>query len=150
MDSAGMNQGMSRQLVRLGVLLILLGLVTGLLVSDLANPRMALASHIEGVLSGMLLVVMGLVWPRLNLGTGMLRAACWLLAYGAFANWFNPLIGAYWAAGSSMMPMAGMGHRGTPAQEFIIGFLAVTLALALLIGVGLVLWGLRGADQGKT
>jgi hydroxylaminobenzene mutase len=149
MDTADMKQKGSRMFVRLGVLLILLGLLTGLIIPELANPRMGLASHIEGVLSGMLLVVMGLLWPRLNLGTGMLRAAFWLLAYGAFANWFNPLLGAFWAAGSSMMPMAGMGHRGTPVQEAIIGFLAVTLALALLSGVVLVLLGLRGTDQGK-
>jgi hydroxylaminobenzene mutase len=148
MDTAGMKQQASRTLVRLGVVLILLGLLTGLIIPELANPRMGLASHIEGVLSGMLLMVMGLVWPRLNLDPGMLRAAFWLLAYGAFANWFNPLLGAFWAAGSSMMPMAGRGHLGTPLQESIIGFLSVTMALALLCGVVLAFLGLRGTDQG--
>lgn len=144
MSDMDLKQRLAGTLIRLGVVLILLGLVTGLAVQDLANPRMALASHIEGVLSGMLLVVMGLIWTRLNLGVGMMRAAFWLLVYGAFVNWFNPLLGSAWAAGSSMMPMAAMGHRGTPAQEMIIGFLAVTLALALLCGTVLVLLGLRG------
>ncbi|HOS98699.1 MAG TPA: hydrogenase [Deltaproteobacteria bacterium] len=150
MESADMKQGLIRALITLGVLLILLGLVTGLLVPELANPRMALASHMEGVMSGMLLVVMGLIWHRLNLGSGFMRAAAGLLAYGALANWLNPLLGAVWAAGSSVMPMAGMGHRGTPAQEAIIGFLAVTLALSLLAGMGLVLSGLLRKGPGAA
>lgn len=144
MDIDHIRQGQSRILIRMGVLLILLGLITGLLVSNLANPRMALASHIEGVLSGMLLVILGLTWPRLNLGGGTLRAAAVLLVYGAYANWVNPLLGAFWSAGSYIMPMAGQGHKGTPIQEFVIGVLAVTLALSLLAGIIIVLVGLRG------
>lgn len=147
MDASDMKQILSRRLLRLGTLLILLGLATGLAVQNLANPRMALASHVEGVLGGMLLVVMGLVWPRLNLDGGMFKAAFWLLTYGAFANWANPLLGAFWAAGSSMMPMAAQGHRGTPAQELVIGFIAVTLALSLLTGIVMVLLGLKGRDK---
>lgn len=146
MEISGVKQLFSRRLIRLGVTLILLGLITGLAVQELANPRMALASHVEGVLSGMLLVVMGLVWPRLNLDGAVMRAAFWFLAYGAFANWANPLLAALWAAGSSMMPMAAQGHEGTPSQELIIGFIAVTLTLSLLTGIVLVLLGLRGRD----
>ena len=147
MDAEILKPLLSRNLIRLGVLLILLGLITGLAVQNLANPRMALASHVEGVLSGMLLVVMGLIWPRLNLDGGMLKAAFLFMAYGAFANWANPLLGAFWAAGSSMMPMAAQGHKGTPAQELIIGFLSVTLVLSLLTGIILVLLGLKGREE---
>ena len=146
METTGIKQHLSRWLIRLGVTLILLGLITGLAVQELANPRMALASHVEGVLSGMLLVVMGLVWPRLNLDGGMLKSAFFFLAYGAFANWVNPLLAAFWAAGSSMMPMAAQGHKGTPSQELIIGFISVTLVLSLLTGTVIVLLGLRGRD----
>jgi (hydroxyamino)benzene mutase len=115
-----------------------------LLIPVLANPRMGLTSHVEGIMSGMLLVVMGLIWPRLSLGSRAMTAASWLLIYGAYANWANPLLAAAWAAGGSMMPMASNGLKGTPVQEMIIGILSVSLALALLIGIPLVLWGLRG------
>jgi hydroxylaminobenzene mutase len=133
--------------MRLGVLLLLLGLFTGLLVPNVPNPRMALASHMEGVMSGIMLMVMGLIWSRVRLGEKAMKAACWLLVYGAYANWLNTLLGAVWAAGGSMMPMASMGRRGSPIQEAIIGFLSVTLALALLSGMSLVLWGLRGGAE---
>jgi (hydroxyamino)benzene mutase len=146
MDTSGMKQVLSRRLMRLGVLLILLSLLTGLLIPVLANPRMGLTSHVEGVMSGMLLVVMGLVWPRLNLGGRAMSAASWLLIYGAYANWANSLLAAAWAAGGSMMPMAANGLKGTPVQETIISILSVFLALALLAGIPIVLWGLRGAS----
>jgi (hydroxyamino)benzene mutase len=147
MNASGLKQDLSKRLMRLGVLLILLSLLTGLLIPVLANPRMGLTSHVEGIMSGMLLVIMGLIWTRLSLGSGAMAAASWLLIYGAYANWANPLLAAAWAAGGSMMPMASNGLKGTPVQEIIIGILSVSLALALLIGIPLVLWGLRGVAR---
>lgn len=50
---------MAHDLLRLGFILITLGLLTGLVVQKTANPRMALASHLEGVFNGLLLVRVG-------------------------------------------------------------------------------------------
>jgi (hydroxyamino)benzene mutase len=147
MDSASMKERISGRLQSLGVVLLLLGLVSGLLIPILANPRMGLSSHVEGVMSGMLLILMGIIWPRLRMGDRAMKVTSVLLIYGAYANWANPLLAAVWAAGGSMMPMASMGLKGTPAQEMIIGILAVSLVLALLTGICHVLWGLRGKDK---
>ena len=145
--TASMKQRISRRLLSLGVLLILLGFLSGLLIPILANPRMGLSSHVEGVMSGMLLILLGIIWPRLRLGDRAMKVTSLLLIYGAYANWANPLLAAAWAAGGSMMPMASMGLMGTPVQEMVIGILAVSLVLALLTGISLVLWGLRGEDN---
>lgn len=51
------------RLVQLGILLSLLGLLTGLVIPQLANLRMGLASHLEGILNGIFLVILGLLWP---------------------------------------------------------------------------------------
>ncbi len=147
MDTASMKQRLSGRLISLGVLLLLVGLLSGLLVPILANPRMGLASHVEGVMSGMLLIIMGLIWPRLRLGNRAMMATSWLLIYGAYANWANPFLAAVWAAGGSMMPMASKGLKGTPLQELLISILAVSLVIALLTGICHVLWGLRGEDK---
>jgi (hydroxyamino)benzene mutase len=48
----------------LSILLFSLGLVTGLLAPKLANPRMGLSSHLEGLMNGMFLVLLGLIWQR--------------------------------------------------------------------------------------
>jgi (hydroxyamino)benzene mutase len=150
MDTEVLKERFSRRLIRSGVLLFLFGLVTGLLVQMLANPRMALASHLEGVMSGMFLIILGLVWPKLRLGSSVLRAAYWLVIYGAFVNWATTLIAAAWAAGGSMMPMASLGQKGTPVQELIISFGAVSLALAFLASCFLVLLGLRGGGEASS
>ena len=46
--------------LRYGILLFFLGLVTGLVVPMLANPRMGLSSHLEGLMNGMFLIILGL------------------------------------------------------------------------------------------
>jgi hypothetical protein len=50
-------------------------------------------------------------------------------------------------AGSPMMPIAGLGHRGTRLQGGVIAFGLVSLALTMITTCAIVLWGLRGADN---
>jgi hydroxylaminobenzene mutase len=143
MDTVILRQILSHGLTRSGVLLLLLGLLTGLFVPKFKNPKMGLSSHVEGVMGGMMLVILGFVWPKLWLEPAALKAAHWLAVYGAYANWANPLIAAAWDAGGSMMPGASKGKKGTPIQEMVISIVAVSLVAALLPAVILVLWGLR-------
>jgi hydroxylaminobenzene mutase len=132
----------SHRLLQLGMLLFLLGLLVGFAVPALANPRMGLASHLEGVLNGMFLVVLGLVWPRLVLGRRAAAALYAVALYGTFANWATTLLAAFWGAGTRM-PLAAGAHRGTAAQERVVEVLLVTLSLAIVAACVLVLWGLR-------
>jgi hydroxylaminobenzene mutase len=143
MDNVILGQMLSHRLTRSGVLLLLLGLLTGLFVPKFANPKMGLSSHVEGIMGGMMLIILGFIWPKLWLKPTALKAAHWLALYGAYANWVNPLIAAAWDAGGSMMPGASKGKKGTPFQEMVISVVAVSLVVALLPAVFLVLWGLR-------
>ena len=135
-----------RLLIRYGVLLFFLGLVAGLAASKLANPRMGLASHPEGVMNGIFLALLGLIWPRLRLGDATSAIAFWLVLGGAYVNWATTLAAAAWGAGSPMMPIAGLGQRGTQLQETVIGAGLVSLSVAMIVGCLLVLWGLRGTE----
>ena len=139
------NQGATGQrLVQSGVLLFLLGLLTGFVVPLLANPRMGLSSHLEGVMNGLFLVAVGLVWPGLKLPAAALRLAFWLAIYGTFANWAATGLAAAWGAGA-LMPIAGGGQHGTPAQEGVITVFLVSLSIAMVAVCVLLLWGLAGA-----
>lgn len=144
-DIARRNNG--RYLIRYGILLFFLGLLTGLLVPMLTNPRMGLSSHLEGIMNGFFLVLLGLIWPRLRLSPSALNITFWLALYGTYVNWATVLIAAAWGAGGSMMPMAALGHKGSPIQEGIINFGLVSLSLTMLIICVIILWGLRGADD---
>jgi hydroxylaminobenzene mutase len=139
---------LAHRLLQLGVLLFLLGLLVGLAVPALANPRMGLASHMEGVMNGLFLVALGLLWPRLLLSDRLQAAAFWLAVYGTFANLAATFLAALWNAGE-MMPIAGQGHVGGTGQEAVISALLVSLALADIAVCVLVLSGLRAAPEAR-
>lgn len=62
------NHGAAAQrFIELGVLLFLLGLVTGFAIPFMSSLRMGLSSHLEGVLNGIFLIALGLIWSRLAL-----------------------------------------------------------------------------------
>lgn len=133
---------MDTLLLQFGILLFLFGLLTGFAIPKLKNPRMGLSSHMEGVLNGMFLVVLGLLWQRLNLSTAWLTVTFWLAIYGTFANWLATLLAAVWGAGT-MMPIAGQGHKALPGKEGVVNFLLITLGLTMVSVCVLVLVGLR-------
>ena len=133
----------SRRFLRLGILLFLFGLITGFLIPATANPRMALSSHMEGVLNGIVLVLLGLIWRRLSLGLTTRRWVFWLAVYGTFTNWATTLAAAFLGAGGPMMPLAAAGHNGSPAEEGLIAVGLVSLSVSMVAVSGIVLWGLR-------
>ena len=129
----------SDKLIFLGLILFLLGLIIGLFVQNMANPRMALSAHLEAVMNGMFLVILGLIWKRLVLSITLLTVTFWLSIYGTFANLAAVLIAAVTGYGK-MMPIAG-GKEGAGAAETLISFLLISLALCMIAVCLLVLTG---------
>lgn len=134
------------RLLQAGILLFLLGLLTGFVSPFLANPRMGLSSHLEGVMNGLFLVAIGLVWPRLRLSGAVLSVVFWLAIYGTFANWTATLLAAGWGAGL-MMPIAGGGRQGTVTQEAVVSGLLWSLSFAMVAVCLILLWGLAAEAQ---
>lgn len=139
----------SRRLMWYGALLFLLGLLVGAAVPAFRNPRMGLASHLEGVMNGMFLILLGLIWRHLRLGPSLMKATFWLALYGTFANWLATMLAAAWGTGSAT-PIAAAGFAGTPVQEGVVNFLLYSLSVAMLVVVLLVVWGLRPGAKGPA
>lgn len=129
-----------------GFLLFLLGLITGLIVPVFASPRLGVSSHIEGVLNGIFLIALGLVWPRLTLSVKASQITYWLALYGTFANWFGILVAAVFNAGKMLGVMAG-GTEGPPVAEAVVNFFLVTLSVAMVIVSVMVLVGLKNGSK---
>ena len=129
-------------LLVLGIVLFLLGLLVGFAVPKLKNPRMGLTSHLEGTQNGMFLVIVGLLWPQLDLPHGWLVITFWLAIYGTFANWFTTFLAAAWGAGGAMMTLAAPNHTGTSGREAVIKLLLWTLSMAIVAATVLILIGL--------
>ena len=132
----------SSKLIYFGVILFFIGLIIGLIVPIFANPRMGVSSHIEGVLNGMFLIVLGLIWKKVNLSKKWLKITFWLAIYGTFANCFGILIAAIFNAGK-MLGIAANGQEGTPFIEGIVTFSLLSLSIAMLIVCVTVLIGLK-------
>jgi hydroxylaminobenzene mutase len=132
MESNVLMKKQSNNLIFYGIMLFFLGLVTGLFVPAFPNPRMGLSSHIEGVLNGMVLVLLGLIWSRLVLSNRWLKITFWLAIYGTFANWLGILIAAIFNAGK-MLNVAAEGQEGPAFAEGIVGFSLISLSIAMLI-----------------
>lgn len=130
------------RLIFLGVTLFLIGLIVGLFVPVFANPRMGLSSHIEGILNGIFLIVLGLIWNRINLSERWLKINFWLAIYGTFANWFAMLFAAVFNAGK-MLNIAAKGKEGSPLAEAIITFLLLSLSAAMIVLCIITLVGLK-------
>ena len=142
MENSILNKNQSDKLIFLGVLLFFLGLIVGLLVPLFANPRLGVSSHIEGILNGIFLIVLGLIWHKVELPDKWLKMTFWLVLYGTFANWFGILFAAVFNAGK-MLGIAANGREGPAVAEGIVAFFLITLSIAMLIICISVLLGLK-------
>lgn len=133
---------MQTLLFKLGLILFVIGLLTGFAIPVLKNPRMGLTSHLEGVLNGMFLALLGLLWPHVHLTHTWGVTAVVLIVYSAYANWLGALLAAAWGAGRKLAPIAAGDHEASKLKESIFGFLLISLSVAIVIGVVIVIVGL--------
>ena len=108
-----------------------------------ANPRMALSSHLEGVMNGLFLLALGALWEQVRLSSRMQKTVYCLAIYGTFVNWETTLLAPVLGAGGSMMPIAAGDFVGTSAQEVLITAGLLSLSFAMLIVCPILFWGFR-------
>jgi len=132
---------MQELLYSLGLILFLLGLFTGMAIPALKNPRMGLAGHMVGMTNGPFLIVVGLMWPHVDLSHAWQVITIWLLAYGSFANWLAMQLGALWGGGRKFAPGATGDHRASAGKERTVDFLLVSLAPIMIAATVLLLVG---------
>ena len=137
-----------RRLMWHGMLLFLLGLLTGFAEASFVNVRMGLAAHLEGVLNGIFLLALGSAWIKLQLSNGVERLAFWAALYGTYVNWLVTVLAAVFGT-TALSPVTGTQKGGQPWQEAIVtsGFLSV--GIAIVVAAGLLLWGFRSGAQTK-
>lgn len=134
---------MARRLKMLGMILFLLGLVTGFVLMSFKNPRMGLAAHLEGVMNGMFLVLVGFLWNELHLSSTGRKVLLFALLTGTFANWLATLLAAAFGT-SKMTPISGAGFEGAAWQESLVSAGLLIVGLTMLVALCLLVYGLRG------
>jgi (hydroxyamino)benzene mutase len=128
-----------------GLLLFLLGLVTGFAIPALKAPRIGLSAHLAATQMGVALIAFGLLWERLTFWNGWSAPLAHVLWISFYATWIGIVLGAYWGTGKAL-PIAGAGHVAAKWQEqaalapLILGSVASFGAIAML----LVQWKWKG------
>ena len=131
------------RLLQVGVALFLFTSFEGFAVSHFTVPNLGRSVHTLSAFSGVLLLTLGLLWPRLNLGATPSRIAFWFLIYSDFATVAAFLMAGVWGAGNSIMPLAAGAAHGSDFQEAAISVVAYSAAPTGITSFALILWGLR-------
>jgi hydroxylaminobenzene mutase len=135
------------RLIQLGVALLLFTSFEGFAVPYFASPSLGRSVHTLCALSAILLLALGLVWPRLHLGAVSSRFAFWFLIYSDIAIIVSFVMAAVWGAGSETMPIAAAGAHGSAFQEAAIAAVAYSSAPTGIASFALIFWGLRLAGR---
>jgi len=134
-------------LLQLGIVLFLYSSLDGFAIPFLASPRIGLSVHTLSALQAVMLLVLGLVWPRLRLSPRAVKIAFGCLLYSALAILAAYTVAAIWGVGNETISLMGeLPHglsHGSPFQETFIKVLAYSSAPTGLTAFGLILWGLR-------
>ena len=136
-----------RHLITAGILLFLLALLTGVIMPWLANMRMGLSAHLVGLLGGLFLIALGLIWGDKDLPQPLDTAAFWLGLYGSYANLCTTLFAAAFGT-NRLTPLAGSGHLAAAWQENFVTFGLVSASGAMVTVCILLLWGLQRRKAG--
>ncbi len=73
-------------MLQVGVALFVFSALEGFVIPSLPAPRLGLSVHTLSALQGVMLLGLGLLWPRLNLGATTSRIAFWTYIYSSFAT----------------------------------------------------------------
>jgi len=122
-----------------GAVVILLGLVAGfpyalVVTGSLAGSERAWRmAHLEGVLNGLLVIVVAAVWDRLALDGWKRDVLAWSLVLMAYGNVVASVIGATFA-------VRGLEPGGSPSNTLVY-LLFMMAVVGIVVGIGLVAEG---------
>ena len=132
----------ARRLYWHGMALVVAGLLMGMVVQAVANPRIGLSAHTGTIMNGILVIAMGAFWPRLTLSPRATSLAFWLVVAGSWVSSLSLFLAAVFGTSHST-PLHGAGHEGTPAQEALVLAGLTIGGIAVLLGCATALAGLR-------
>lgn len=154
MNTSTLLQHQGQRLLQLGMALFLYSSFDGFAIPFLASPRIGLSVHTLSALQAVMLLAIGLVWPRLKLRSRAAQIAFWTLIYSTLAILAAYTIAAFWGVGIETISLMGeLPHglsQGSPFQETFIKVLSYSSAPTGLTAFGLILWGLRITDTLST
>jgi len=147
MNSSKVLSHQGHRMLQLGIGHFIFSGVEGFAIPLLRSPALGLAVHRLSALQGVMLLALGLFWPRLRLGVTASRVAYWTYIYSSVATLVPYVLAAVWGAGNTTIPQAAGPARGNAHQETAIKAILYSAAAPFFVAMGIVLWGLRIRDE---
>jgi hydroxylaminobenzene mutase len=119
-----------RRLCQSGLLLFFFGLPLGFAIHAMPNPRAALSAHLNAVQSGTALMVLGLLFSRLELSPRVASVAAVVLSLSFWGLELRILASAF------AQPSSGLVMRSASV-------LGASSALAMVLAVGMLVFATR-------
>ena len=114
-------------LIRWGTVLLLLSVFSGFVIPLVSDPILGLAAHIQGLLNAFMIILVGLIWSRMEIGEMGSVIVYWGLIIPGYVTLTVMVICTFLEIGGTAFPIVGGGHTGTPFQERVINIIMDTL-----------------------
>ena len=127
--------------------LILLGFLTGIYVAQAmtgkipADPRVALAAHLNALLGAFLMLGVASTLRLLRYGPVGQKRLAWAFIVSNFANWLVTAVKAWWH-------VSGVDMTAEPRNNLIFAMLGATVVLPSLVGAAAWVYGFYGPRTG--
>jgi hydroxylaminobenzene mutase len=142
-----MGRSSKQTLLIAGTLLFLVGLVSGVAVPLVENPRMGLSAHLAGVQSAVFLLAVGAAWSHVRLSRTASRIGVWLGIGSLYAFWTVLQLAAIWGTGRAT-PIAGEGFEAEAWKETLVELVLTVASGAAIVAAAVVLAGFWRGRQG--
>lgn len=129
------------QLIFIGIVFFLIGLIQGALIPAVKNSRMALSGHLTAVQCAMALAIFGVIWSLVELPLFWETVAAYGSVFGFILIWLGITIASITGA-SKALPIAGAGFSANFNAEFTVKVMVRTGSLLSLFACTLLAFGL--------
>ncbi|KZN37105.1 hydrogenase [Pseudoalteromonas luteoviolacea CPMOR-2] len=129
------------QLIFIGAVFFLVGLIQGALIPAVKNARMALSGHLTAVQCAMALAIFGVIWSLVELPLYLEVFVAYGCTVGFILIWLGITIASVTGA-SKALPIAGAGFSAAETTESMVKIMVRTGSLLSLIACTLLTFGL--------
>src|SRR6266542_1285136 len=106
MNASNLLSRQGQRMLQIGIGHFVFSGLEGFAIPRLASPPLGRSVHTLSGLQGVMMLALGLFWPRLRLGPTAARIAFGTYVYSSLATLVPFVMAAVWGAGNTTIPMA--------------------------------------------